>query len=361
MPAATSLEDIYHNTLLSDEQLTGCCNSLSSSYSPSTSTLAGEQSQFCSGRDELCEDYIFQKLLQLAATRTKNSNTINCDVLNYSHNSNSISTTTTTPTRTHHNHHKQQRLAQQAHPLDDHHCATGRLQSRLPRHLTMHSNRKLLGAAAKTSQQQQQQSKSKLQQQQQHQQHQYQPTIFFYHDDDLSTSSAPDSFPEHQQLGAPVASQPYLTIEELKSALNSCWLCGCNWAQEHLSLDCPECGGYSLTRPCLKCDGKCERRWQRNINATHDRHKALWVGECQFEEAERRGQATASSSGSSSGASALESLKLSPAPLASSICSSAPTSSSESDDAEEDERSRQLFKGDKRRSSRYQGNLTMDK
>lgn len=74
--------------------------------------------------------------------------------------------------------------------------------------------------------------------------------------------------------------QHYLTIEELRLARNSCWLCGCNWQQDHVSLDCPECGGYALSRPCPNCDGKCEQVWKRNINTTHDSHKATWIGQC---------------------------------------------------------------------------------
>lgn len=72
----------------------------------------------------------------------------------------------------------------------------------------------------------------------------------------------------------------FLTLEELKSARNSCWLCGCNWQQDHASLDCTECGGYALSRPCPTCDGKCKQIWKRNISATHDHHRALWVGSC---------------------------------------------------------------------------------
>lgn len=78
----------------------------------------------------------------------------------------------------------------------------------------------------------------------------------------------------------PPTMQHYLTLEELKSARNSCWLCGCNWQQDHVSLDCPECGGYALTRPCPSCDGKCQQVWMRNISNTHDRHKASWLGQC---------------------------------------------------------------------------------
>lgn len=74
--------------------------------------------------------------------------------------------------------------------------------------------------------------------------------------------------------------QHYLTAEELKANLNSCWLCGCNWQQDHVSLDCQECGGYALTRPCPNCEGKCNQIWKRNINKTHNHHTATWTGQC---------------------------------------------------------------------------------
>uniref|UniRef100_A0A6G1S651 Protein pinocchio n=1 Tax=Aceria tosichella TaxID=561515 RepID=A0A6G1S651_9ACAR len=86
---------------------------------------------------------------------------------------------------------------------------------------------------------------------------------------------------QHQQYQQQLQyQQHYLTIEDLKLTRNSCWLCGCNWLEDHVSLDCPECGGYALTRPCPSCDGKCNQTWTRNISATHDRHKALWIGQC---------------------------------------------------------------------------------
>lgn len=87
------------------------------------------------------------------------------------------------------------------------------------------------------------------------------------------------SLRQHQM--SPMQHSPHcVTLEELKVSRNSCWLCGCNWQQDHVSLDCPECDGYALSRPCPSCDGRCQQVWQRNISATHDHHKALWVGQC---------------------------------------------------------------------------------
>lgn len=41
--------------------------------------------------------------------------------------------------------------------------------------------------------------------------------------------------------------------------------CGVSWVEEHVSLDCPECGGYSMRRPCVDCDGNCEATWTRDF------------------------------------------------------------------------------------------------
>lgn len=41
--------------------------------------------------------------------------------------------------------------------------------------------------------------------------------------------------------------------------------CGVNWEQDHVSLDCLECGGYSLERPCPICIGHCRNVWKRDL------------------------------------------------------------------------------------------------
>lgn len=45
----------------------------------------------------------------------------------------------------------------------------------------------------------------------------------------------------------------------------SCFSCGVTWTDDHVSLDCGECGGYSLERPCPLCDGKCGVQWKRDF------------------------------------------------------------------------------------------------
>lgn len=56
-----------------------------------------------------------------------------------------------------------------------------------------------------------------------------------------------------------------LTIEELRQHLGSCFTCGVSWTDDHVSLDCSECGGYSLERPCPLCDGQCGVQWKRDF------------------------------------------------------------------------------------------------
>ncbi|XP_054156502.1 uncharacterized protein LOC128954913 isoform X2 [Oppia nitens] len=71
-----------------------------------------------------------------------------------------------------------------------------------------------------------------------------------------------------------------VTIEGLRTVYNSCFECGVSWHQNHVTLDCSECGGYAMSRPCPECDGKCDSQWQRNLRATHELRKAQWVGQC---------------------------------------------------------------------------------
>ncbi|ROT82903.1 hypothetical protein C7M84_023931 [Penaeus vannamei] len=74
--------------------------------------------------------------------------------------------------------------------------------------------------------------------------------------------------------------EPMMTLEDLRSQYNSCYTCGVSWSDNHVSLDCRECGGYSLERPCPLCDGKCRSSWRRDISMSHSVGKAHWEGEC---------------------------------------------------------------------------------
>uniref|UniRef100_A0A1B6CDG4 Protein pinocchio n=2 Tax=Clastoptera arizonana TaxID=38151 RepID=A0A1B6CDG4_9HEMI len=77
-------------------------------------------------------------------------------------------------------------------------------------------------------------------------------------------------------------SEAVLSIEELRLQLNSCFTCGVSWIEDHVSLDCSECGGYSLERPCPMCDGKCSSTWKRDLTMSHACGKARWEGKCQL-------------------------------------------------------------------------------
>ncbi|XP_033226941.1 protein pinocchio isoform X1 [Belonocnema kinseyi] len=88
----------------------------------------------------------------------------------------------------------------------------------------------------------------------------------------VDESSLQESHPQYQDT--------ILTIEELRTQLNSCFTCGVSWSEEHVSLDCSECGGYSLQRPCPLCDGRCHTAWKRDLTMSHASGKARWIGEC---------------------------------------------------------------------------------
>ncbi|VVC44372.1 Hypothetical protein CINCED_3A001715 [Cinara cedri] len=71
-----------------------------------------------------------------------------------------------------------------------------------------------------------------------------------------------------------------VTLEELKGVFKYCFRCGVNWEQDHVSLDCLECGGYSLERPCPICVGHCRNTWKRDLEESHRSGEASWIGEC---------------------------------------------------------------------------------
>ncbi|XP_026295219.1 protein pinocchio isoform X3 [Apis mellifera] len=81
----------------------------------------------------------------------------------------------------------------------------------------------------------------------------------------LSCHSSCGSVDDGLQGSHPQYQDTILTIEELRAQLNSCFTCGVSWSEEHVSLDCSECGGYSLQRPCPLCDGRCRTSWKRDL------------------------------------------------------------------------------------------------
>lgn len=90
----------------------------------------------------------------------------------------------------------------------------------------------------------------------------------------FSSVSSLDEMPSY------FASEAVLSIEELRLQLNSCFTCGVSWQEDHVSLDCSECGGYSLERPCPICDGHCSSVWKRDLTMSHACGKARWEGSC---------------------------------------------------------------------------------
>lgn len=77
-----------------------------------------------------------------------------------------------------------------------------------------------------------------------------------------------------------VSSEAVLTIEDLRAQLGSCFTCGVSWTHDQVSLDCSECGGYSLERPCMLCDGMCGQPWKRDFTMSHACGKSRWQGVC---------------------------------------------------------------------------------
>ncbi|XP_035781423.1 protein pinocchio-like isoform X2 [Anopheles albimanus] len=99
----------------------------------------------------------------------------------------------------------------------------------------------------------------------------------------LSMSSSLSDLVGSPSLGAVFdfhSSDAVLTIEELREQLGSCYTCGVSWTEDQVSLDCSECGGYSLERPCLICEGICGQLWKRDFTMSHACGKSRWQGVC---------------------------------------------------------------------------------
>lgn len=62
------------------------------------------------------------------------------------------------------------------------------------------------------------------------------------------------------------SSSDTLNLEDIKMQLSQCCMtCGVCWKDEHFSFDCSECGGYSMIRPCMSCNGDCGSFWTRDF------------------------------------------------------------------------------------------------
>lgn len=87
-------------------------------------------------------------------------------------------------------------------------------------------------------------------------------TLFLCRRTSLSMSSSLSDL-----VGSPleISMDNVLTIEELRQHMGSCFTCGVSWTDDHVSLDCSECGGYSVERPCPLCDGQCGVQWKRDF------------------------------------------------------------------------------------------------
>jgi len=78
-----------------------------------------------------------------------------------------------------------------------------------------------------------------------------------------------------------LSSSDTLNLEDIKVQLSQCCLtCGVCWKDEHFSFDCSECGGYSMFRPCMACNGTCGALWSRDFAMSHACHNAKWKGNC---------------------------------------------------------------------------------
>ncbi|XP_014665703.1 PREDICTED: uncharacterized protein LOC106807770 [Priapulus caudatus] len=67
---------------------------------------------------------------------------------------------------------------------------------------------------------------------------------------------------------------------EFKQMQETCKTCNVCWSLEHISLECAECGGFAIQRPCPICSGRCGQLWTRDIDMSHAMRTAHWQGDC---------------------------------------------------------------------------------
>jgi len=60
----------------------------------------------------------------------------------------------------------------------------------------------------------------------------------------------------------------------------SCTTCGAEWGEGAFTLECDECGGGALVRPCVVCGGRCGAWWRRAVIDSNDARVAHWGGGC---------------------------------------------------------------------------------
>ncbi|XP_015918409.1 protein pinocchio [Parasteatoda tepidariorum] len=87
-------------------------------------------------------------------------------------------------------------------------------------------------------------------------------------------------FDSEENLNQVPDTSDMLTLEGLRRTYNSCSKCGVSWYDDHVSLDCTECGGYSMTRPCPTCNGECGNKWRRDVKSSRVKKQAQWHGTC---------------------------------------------------------------------------------
>ena len=66
-----------------------------------------------------------------------------------------------------------------------------------------------------------------------------------------------------------------------------CGQCGANWTANQYTKDCNQCGGGSMYRGCILCDGRCGTVYNRAVIDSWDSGEAHWVGACKLPEEEK--------------------------------------------------------------------------
>ena len=77
-----------------------------------------------------------------------------------------------------------------------------------------------------------------------------------------------------------VGPQDATEVRDPFSSYRQCNSCGADWSAGEVGADCPECGGYALSRPCPVCGADCGGIWHRAVIDSNDSGQAHWIGKC---------------------------------------------------------------------------------
>ena len=64
--------------------------------------------------------------------------------------------------------------------------------------------------------------------------------------------------------------------------MDVCSSCSALWSKGQFTENCIECGGFSMTRSCPMCGGKCGGIYHRKVSMSNAYKEAFYAGRCKL-------------------------------------------------------------------------------